>query len=53
MQYASGDLKAIINELDIDELIAKDSGDKVIRLIEKEYAEYMVDKKPIRFEEAF
>ena len=44
MQYASGDWKAIINELDIDDLTAKDSGDRVIKLIEKEYAEYIVDR---------
>ena len=53
MQYAIGDLRALIDDLEIEDLTAKDSGESIIKMIKSEYAEYLVAKKPVRFEEAF
>jgi hypothetical protein len=39
MQYAQGDLKLIINELDIDVLTAEDSGEQVLRHIQESFLE--------------
>ena len=52
MTYAEGDLKGLINQLDMEELTTKDSGTFVANFIKEEYAEYMVSKKPQRLEEA-
>ena len=52
MTYAEGDLKGLINQLDMEELTTKDSGTYVAKFIKEEYAEYMVCKKPQRLEEA-
>ena len=42
MQYATGDLRALIDDLEIEDLTAKDSGENIIEMIKKEYAEYLV-----------
>ena len=53
MNYAKGDLRRLIDNLDIAELTQKESGRKTLEYIKGEYSEYIVDKKPLRIEEAF
>jgi len=44
--FANGDLKLIINELEIENLTADDSGQQVLKHILASYAEYMEKKLP-------
>jgi hypothetical protein len=52
MQYTRGDLRQLIDTLDLEELTREDSGDKTYEYIKREYSEYMVSKKPLRLEES-
>ena len=42
----------MIDTLEIDDLTKDDSGEVVLALIEAEYSEFKIVKKPIRIEEA-
>ena len=53
MHDSKGDLRALLDNLDIDELTTSDSGQVVLDYIKAEYSEYIVSKKPLRVEEAF
>jgi hypothetical protein len=46
LNFASGDLKTVINELEIDELTQDDSGNIVPKHITASYSEYMEKKLP-------
>ena len=46
LHYATGDLKLIINELDVNTLTAQDSGNTVFIHVQKAYAKYLVKKLP-------
>ena len=46
LHYSTGDLKIVINELDIAELTSEDSGNGVLKHIQTSYAEYMEKKLP-------
>ncbi len=52
LHYAAGDLKLIINELDVDILTAADSGNTVFIHVQKAYAEYIVKKLPKAIEKS-
>ena len=52
LHYAAGDLKAIIDGLDVDELTSADGGMLVYTHIQKEYQEYLDRKLPRVLEEA-
>ena len=53
MNYAKGDLKRLLDNLELAELTEKESGQKAFDYIKGEYSEYIVCKKPLRIEEAF
>ena len=53
LQNSSGDLKLLINELDIEDLTAEDSGEKVLKHIQSAYAEYLEKKLPQAIEACF
>ena len=53
MNYAKGDLRRLLDNLELTELTTKDSGQKTHDYIKGEYSEYIVSKKPLRIEEAF
>ena len=53
MNYAKGDLKRLLDNLELAELTEKESGQKAFEYIKGEYSEYIVCKKPLRIEEAF
>ena len=53
MNYTKGDLRRLLDNLDMEQLTHQDSGEKTYNYIEKEYSEYIVSKKPLRVEEAF
>ena len=46
LHYAHGDLRTVINELEIEELTSDDSGTKVLKLTQGTYAEYMENQLP-------
>ena len=52
LNSAHGDLKLVINELEIEELTAEDSGQVVLKHVQKSYAEYMEKKLPQAIENA-
>ena len=52
MNEAEGALRRMIDTLDIDALTKDDSGERTLALIEAEYSEFKIVKKPIRIEEA-
>ena len=52
LHYASGDLKLIISELDVDVLTSQTSGQQVLDHIKKEFHEYMDKKLPRAMERA-
>ena len=52
LHYANGDLKVIINELEIEVLAAEDSGEQVLEHIQKNYFEYIDRKMPKAIEAA-
>ena len=52
MRYAKGDLKRLLDTLDIDQLTAPESGQDTADFIKSEYSEYIVKKKNLRLEEA-
>ena len=51
LNYATDDLKVVIDELDIDELTKESSGQDVFDHIKKSYAEYLERKLPQALEE--
>ena len=53
MNYAKGDLRRLLDNLDIEELTHQDSGQRTFDFVKGEYSEYIVSKKPLRVEEAF
>jgi hypothetical protein len=53
MQYAAGELRQLLDNLDLEELTQEDSGMKTLEYIKKQYSEFIVAKKPVRIEEAF
>ena len=53
MNYAKGDLRRLIDNLDLAQLTTKESGIETLKYIKAEYSEYIVCKKPLRIEEAF
>ena len=52
LQYAQGDLKLIVNELDITALTSETSGEKCLIHIKESYAEYLDKKLPKAMERA-
>ena len=52
LHYASGDLKSLINELDVDDLTSPDSAKIVKKLIEDNFKEYLERKLPKAIERA-
>ena len=50
--YSDGDLKLIINELDVTTLTSEDSGNTVFKHVKNAYAEYLVKKLPKAIERA-
>ena len=52
LHYAYGDLKILINELDVDDLTAPDSRDKVYKLVYSTYKEHLNKKLPKAMERA-
>eukprot|EP00969_Alexandrium_andersonii_P210855 9312735-Alexandrium_andersonii.AAC.1 len=52
LQHAQGDLKLVINELDIDDLTGEDSGDLVLTHIKKAYHHFLHQNLPRNFEMA-
>ena len=52
LQYAQGDLKLIVNELDISILTSEISGEKCLTHIKESYAEYLDKKLPKAIERA-
>ena len=46
LQNSAGDFKTLINELEIEDLTREDSGDFVLKHIQKAYAEYLEKKLP-------
>ena len=52
LHYASGDLKLIINELDVEALTADDGGQKVLDHVKEAFVEYMEKKLPKAMERA-
>ena len=52
MNYAQGDLRVIINELEIEDLTDEDGGQKVLKHVEKSYSEYKERKLPQAIEDA-
>ena len=53
MNYAKGDLRRLLDNLDLEVLTIRDSGQTDFEYIKEEYSEYIVSKKPLRVEEAF
>ena len=53
MNYAKGDLRRLIDNLDLAQLTTRESGNETLKYIKAEYSEYIVCKKPLRIEEAF
>ena len=53
LHYSSGDLKVIINELEVDVLCADDSGEVVLKHIQSQYMEYLEKKLPQKIEQCF
>ena len=52
LHYAHGDLKLVINELDIEDLTAEDSGERVFKHVQRSYEEYVDRKLPKALERA-
>jgi len=52
LHYAYGDLKILINELDIDELTSATSGETVFKHVLNTYKEYLQKKLPKAMEQA-
>ena len=52
LHYSHGDLKLIINELDVTTLTSEDSGNIVFKHVKNAYAEYLVKKLPQPIERA-
>ena len=52
LHYAVGDLKTIINELDIDTLCSEEGGDRVFQHIRESYSEYLEKELPKAMERA-
>ena len=52
LHYAVGDLKTIINEIDIDTLCADGGGDRVFEHIKESYSEYLEKELPKAMERA-
>ena len=46
LNAASGDLKTITNELEIEDLCTEDSGEMVLKHVSAAYSEYMEKKLP-------
>ena len=46
LHYSSGDLKHVINELEVEDLTADDSGTAVYKHIQNAYNEYLEKKLP-------
>ena len=54
MQYSAGTLRELIDDLDTDQLLAEDSGQKVLEYITAQYQEFVNQyKMPTRIEECF
>ena len=53
LNFAQGDLKIIINELEIEELCAEDSGKVVLNHIVSSYSEFIEKKLPAAIESCF
>ena len=51
LQHATGDLRVIINEIDIDTLTSASSGELVLKHIQLQYAEYLEKKLPSAIEQ--
>ena len=51
LHYSTGDLKQVINELDVDELTSPTSGDTVYKHIYNAYNEYLEKKLPQAIEQ--
>ena len=52
MRFANGDLKRLLDTLDIEQLTGPDSGQETADFIKDEYSEFIVKKKNLRLEEA-
>ena len=52
MNYAKGDLRQLLDNIELEELTTKDSGQKAFDYIKGEYSEYIVSKKPLRVEDS-
>ena len=52
LNYASGDLKGIINELEVSELTSDQSGDITFKHVQAAYREYTEKKLPQAIEQA-
>ena len=50
-QFSSGQLKELVNQLDVPDLTCEDSGDLVLKLIQRKYAEFVEKKLPKTIEE--
>ena len=53
LQHAQGDLRVLINEIDVDTLTAPNSGELVLKHIRDQYAEYLEKKLPSAIESCF
>ena len=52
MHYSAGDLRAVIDELEIEDLTGEDGGTTVLKHIEQSYAEYKERKLPQAIEDS-
>ena len=50
LHYSTGDLKVVINELDVTVLTAEDSGAQVLKHVQAAYSEYLEKKLPAAIE---
>ena len=50
MHHATGDLRKVLDAMELEDLTAEDSGEQVVKLISAEYAEYLVKKLPAAIE---
>ena len=52
LNFATGDLKLIVNELEVEHLTSEDSGDIVLKHVQSSFAEYQEKKMPNAIEAA-
>ena len=50
MHHATGDLRKVLDAMELEDLTAEDSGEQVVKLISSEYAEYLIKKLPAAIE---